>query len=188
MEQEIDLRPYIAALLRRWKLIVALASLSTVAAIVFTLLQPRLPTATAEAIIIPTSSRITLDERFVTGEAPAQSSVALQRQALLGLARSHTIEARVLEQLPASMRPANYEPGLLLEQMNVRTEGDLMRFSASAATAAEALALAEAWGKSYDRWCVSFTHATQRGTTNSLNNSQHRNSATIACKASCSSL
>jgi capsular polysaccharide biosynthesis protein len=149
MEQEIDLRPYINAVLRRWKIIVGITCLTTIAAIIYTLLQPRLPSVSANALIIPTSSRVTLDQRFVTGEAPAQTNINLQRQALLALANSNAVEEEVRKALPREMLPDMDEAGAILSMVNVRNDGDLIAFTVSAETEEQALAIAEQWGKTY---------------------------------------
>ena len=147
MEEEIDLRPYLIALLRRWPLIIGLAAGVGLILAALSFLSPRPIAATASVLIVPATSQIALDPRFPTRDATLLTNATFQRQALIGLATSSTLERRVAEQLPG----ANPAPGALLGQISVSSEGDLMQIVASGATEADALALAETWASTYER-------------------------------------
>lgn len=146
MEEEIDLRPYLMALFRRWPLILGLAAAVGVIVAVASYLSPRPITATASVLIVPATSQVALDPRFATRDATLLTNATFQRQALIGLATSTTLERRVAEQIATTAAP-----GTLLRQVDVSAEGDLMQVVASGATEAEALALAEAWASTYER-------------------------------------
>lgn len=146
MEKEIDLRPFLLAPLRRWKLIIGLVVLGIVLGIAFVVLQPRMSRASASLFIDPTIPQLTLDERFVNHDSTLVTNTGLQRQALVNLATSSTIEARVAERL--KIQP--YIPGSLLSRISVDATSDLVEITAYAASNAEASQLAEAWGRSYE--------------------------------------
>jgi capsular polysaccharide biosynthesis protein len=147
MEDEIDLRPYLLALLRRWQIIVGLALLLAVAAAVFVGLQPRVPQASADVLIASVSQQVNLDPRLANRDATLLTNVVYQRQALLGLATSNTLEARVANQLGMT----SFEPGALLGRVAVSNDGDLIQITARGTSGAEAAKLAEAWGRSYEQ-------------------------------------
>lgn len=147
MEEEVDLRPYLVALVRRWQLIVGLAVVVAIIAGVVALILPRPDTAAANILIVPATSQVALDDRFVTSEARLLTNQTLQRQALLGLAESSTLEQRVAEQIGGE----DSASGALLSQISVSSEGDLIKVVASGEDERGALALAEAWARAYER-------------------------------------
>jgi len=148
MDDEIDFRPYLGALMRRWKLLVGLACAVGLAAALVSLLLPRESAATASILIVPSTSQIALDPRFVTRDATLLTNAANQRQALLGLATSTTLEQRVAAEIGQA---AGIPAGELAAHISVDTDGDLIQITANAPADADAVALAEAWGRSYER-------------------------------------
>ncbi|MBK8985264.1 MAG: hypothetical protein IPM39_04155 [Chloroflexi bacterium] len=64
MEEEIDVRPYIEAVLKNWKWIVAVAVLTAVVAFIITSLSPPKYTATALVAVIKPGQLVQFDERF----------------------------------------------------------------------------------------------------------------------------
>jgi capsular polysaccharide biosynthesis protein len=150
MEEEIDLRPWLGAVLRRWRLVIGLATLMAFIAASVALVTPRPSQATVDVLIVPTSAQITLDQRFVSRDATMLTNATFQRQALLGLATSNELAQRVAAQSGATaVNPRDLEQ--LLGQITVRPQGDLIRITAQDETEAGALALAEAWGRGYER-------------------------------------
>lgn len=147
MEQEIDLRPYLWALLRGWKLIIGAALIAVAVAVVIVLLQPEQYEANAQLLIAPTTSQVTLDSRFETRESPLIANPTFQRQALFDLAKSPILEARVAEELGL----ATYEPGELLEQVEVSSTSDLISIAVSNPDPAAAAELADTWARTYER-------------------------------------
>ncbi|NJN16860.1 MAG: hypothetical protein HC822_11635 [Oscillochloris sp.] len=148
MNDEIDLRPYISALLRHVRLIFGLALLVAVVAAGAAILLPRGGQAMSTVLIIPAASQINLDSRFVTRDATMLTNVTFQRQALIGLAQSNAIATQVAAEIPAVAGMSTED---LLNRIQVAAEGDLLRITASAASDAEALELAESWGRNYER-------------------------------------
>lgn len=151
MEAELDLRPIFQAILRRWLLIIGVAVGLMVVVASIALVIPPLHSASADLLVIPTSSRITLDERFVTGDIAQISSPTLQREGLIALGTSNTLEALALANLPPETRAQYAAAGSLRSAIEVSAQGDLLRFVARAPTDEQASIVAETWAKSYQQ-------------------------------------
>lgn len=146
MEQEIDLRPYIQAVLRQWRVILGLLAIFCAIAVVNGLLSPRPATARGDLLLVSRTSQLALDPRFTERDATMFTNPVNQRQALIDLATSSALEARVAEELQI----VTYAPGQLLAAIRVSSNSDLLRISAVAPTVDEALTLAEAWTRTYE--------------------------------------
>jgi hypothetical protein len=145
MEQELDLRPYVTALLRRWRLILGVIAVGAIAAALLTLLQPPMHRARASVLIDPVTSQVVLDPRFTERDAFQVTNGATRRQALIALATSPVLEGRVNTALGEDA----VEPGDLLDQISVTADSDLLAITATNSNAEEALRLAELWGQAY---------------------------------------
>lgn len=127
-EDEFDLYPYILTLLKSWKLIVFLAFIAAVAALAFSLLQPR--TYSATSTIIGTYRRpvLTLSEEFST--ITNNGDVNNKQQAFLTIANSDAIALTVYEmfsdQLPDDMLLEDFK-----EQVEVSDQGDAIQITGS---------------------------------------------------------
>lgn len=146
MEQEIDLRPYVHAVARQWRLILGVALVAAMVAAAITMALPRPAVARGDVLVIARTSQLTLDPRFVDRDATMITNTGFQRQALIDLASSSALEARVAEQLGLS----SYRTGELLGRVSISSRSDLLRVEASAATPEEARRLADAWGSAYE--------------------------------------
>jgi uncharacterized protein involved in exopolysaccharide biosynthesis len=147
MEQEIDLRPYLWALLRSWKLMLGAVLVAVAAVVALVLLRPAQYESNAQLLIAPSTSQVTLDPRFETRESTLVTTPTFQRQALVDLAESPILEARVAEELGLT----SYEPGELLAQVRVSSTSDLISITVSDPDAAEAARIADVWARSYER-------------------------------------
>ncbi|MGB9632030.1 MAG: hypothetical protein ACPL8I_01755 [Chloroflexaceae bacterium] len=146
MEQEIDLRPYAQALLRRWRRVVIGVVAAVVIAAIITLIQPRANRASATVLIDPVIPQVVLDGRFTERDTGMFTNPITRRQALIDLATSRMLEARVLEQL----RQPDLKPGDLLRRVEVRATSDLLTITATGRDAADAGRLAQLWGQTYE--------------------------------------
>ena len=146
MEQEIDLRPYLQAIFRQWWLIVASMVVLGVVAAVWTTSSPRQAQARGDLLLVAQSTQLSLDPRFTERDSSMLTNAVNQRQALLDLASSSALEARVAQALGLS----SYHDGELLAKIKVTATSDLLRIGATAATDEEALRLAETWTHSYE--------------------------------------
>lgn len=146
MEYEIDLRPYLQALLRRWYIIAAIALGCALLAAVLTVRQPVIHQATADVLIVSSSPQLRLDERYITRDATVVTGASQQRQALIDLATSGVLERRVARELGEE----DAVPGSLLAKIQVTSASDLLRVTASAQDDAPAAELAETWARTYE--------------------------------------
>ncbi|MCS6880091.1 MAG: hypothetical protein RMK84_04255 [Oscillochloridaceae bacterium] len=146
MEQEIDLRPYAQAVLRRWRWIALAVLAAVVVAAIITMTQPRLSRARASVLIDPVISQVVLDGRFTERDTGMFTNASTRRQALIDLASSPVLEARVLEQLGQP----DLQSGDLLPRVEVRATSDLLTITATGTDAAEAGRLAQLWGQTYE--------------------------------------
>jgi capsular polysaccharide biosynthesis protein len=148
MEQEIDLRPYIAALLRRWRLIIGVAVLAALLVSGILMMQPRAYTYTAQILFTPQQSQLQFDNRFVTGNDPL-NAVPNRSQVLSDLASNYTLEARVLPNLPPDLIADDFTTGNLISKISVSSNGDLIRISTTSDDPQEAEILLNIWVEEY---------------------------------------
>jgi capsular polysaccharide biosynthesis protein len=145
MEEEIDLRPYIAAVLRRWRLIVLIVALAVAVAVIVVLMRPQEHTASGDVLILPSRSQLAFDERYVTSNTILGTDITSRRQALLALADSPALEEAARAKLPTP----NSAQGLLASRIRVGTDGDLLHIEANAADDQSAQQIAAAWTEAY---------------------------------------
>ncbi len=149
MEEEIDLRPYLVAVIRRWRLVVVSIVMVGIVAVLLAMILFRSHTATADILIAPVRSQVSFDSRFVTTD-PFQYAAATSRQETFkSLANSLLLEQRVLPQLPPELIPETYKPGALASDVDVKVMGDLLRLSFSAADPQNANTLIEIWSRTF---------------------------------------
>lgn len=149
MEQEIDLRPYILAIVRRWRMIVLIMLAAALITGIFASLRPPTQAASATLMILATNSEMRFDQRFVTANDSPFTNPATQREALIALASSSTIEAQARANLPDDLRTQLPDTGDFARRMNVQTSGDLLRITAKDADVQRANTLVETWAQAY---------------------------------------
>ncbi len=147
MDQEIDLRPHLIALLHRWRLLVictiGLAVITGATSLTLALI---FRTASADVLIIPSSSRVTLDPRFqTTSDNQATNPVSL-RQGLVNLASSYIL----VEQVAKDLGDPEVTIDKLYQQVKILPDGDMIRISVSNANSDLALQIVKVWGKTYE--------------------------------------
>jgi hypothetical protein len=149
-EQDIDLRPYLRLLLRRWRLIAAAALLVGGLLGVQTFRAPRTATATSSLLLVTISSSVNLDDRFATRESPGFSNSISQRDGLRAIALNAIVEAPAAALLTEQgLLPDSYRPGSLLRRITVSNDGDLVQITARDSDQAFAAALADAWARAF---------------------------------------
>jgi len=155
VEEEIDLREYVAVLIRHWKWIAALAILAAVVAFVVSLLMP--PTYEAEAAIAVvrvrtdvtfTSQMVTLSEDELANRA---MDVNARRTALVALATSNDVAVQVLDEIGDRLEPDERNVLDLLATVEASNEGDLISIKVRHGDPNTAAATANAWARSYER-------------------------------------
>jgi hypothetical protein len=152
VNEEIDLRPFIRSILARWWMVVLLAGGAALVGVLIALSTPQVAVGRSDVLIISTTSQLNLDPRFTTRDATLLTNANFQRQALISLASSSAVEQSVAAELVAqghlAVAPA---PGALVSRIRVTNQGDLIIISASDSDAGDALILAEAWARAYER-------------------------------------
>ncbi len=154
MDQEIDLRdlrPFLVALLRRWRLFIicaiGLAFITGTIQLARTLI---FRSASADILIVPSSSQVNLDPRFQTTNSNQASNPTDLRQGLLSLASNRTLAEKVVKDLGVP----DLTEDELNQQIKVLTDGDLLRISVSNKSADLALQIVQAWSKAYENLVI----------------------------------
>jgi uncharacterized protein involved in exopolysaccharide biosynthesis len=151
MDQEIDLRPYFVAVIRRWRLLLVCMCGLMIIGTATPLIFGRGRSASASVLIVPITSQVTLDPRFQTTNGNQATTPAAQRQALISLASSQTVARQVIEQVsPGSGEGSNDTVERLISQIQVSSSSDLLQITVNDPDPAIALKLANAWGQVYE--------------------------------------
>lgn len=147
---EIDLRPYVVALFRRWYVIALVTALAALAAwgISQTLPIAYSATATVAISIQQTGTQVGVNEPVLDIET---IDVVSRRQAVVALAQIDAVESRLPADAVAQAAIPGYRTGMLLNRNRIETRasGDLLFISASAPSAQQAKVLADAWATTY---------------------------------------
>ncbi len=150
MEQEIDVRQYIVAILRRWPWIVACALLAALIAFSVSMAMPKTYRATASMLVFirQTGSQVGANDPVLKIET---IDVAARRQGLIALAESETIEAQLPSDITQRAVAAPYRPGMIVQRelIEATAQGDLLEIEATAGSPEQAQALANAWADTY---------------------------------------
>ncbi|MEI7772097.1 MAG: Wzz/FepE/Etk N-terminal domain-containing protein [Chloroflexales bacterium] len=148
MEQEIDLRPYLVAVLRHWRMIIICTLALALAGVASSALAKPSQRANADVLVIPATSQITLDPRYQTTYGSSNvSNPTAARQALINLVTSRL----VVEQVATTLGEVDTTADTLSQQVKVTSTSDLLQITVSDADPARALKIAEAWGKAYEQ-------------------------------------
>jgi capsular polysaccharide biosynthesis protein len=145
---DIDLRPYLLAVAQRWYWIILAALLAAGTVAIISMQLPKTYTATASLVLFirQTGSQVGVNESIISVET---IDIGARRQGLLALAASSVVEAQLRPEDVQRVAPAGYQPGMLTEQINVDSDGDLINISAEAPSPEQAQALADTWAGTY---------------------------------------
>ena len=146
MEDEIDLRKYIAVLGRHWKLIAIITGTAVIVATLVSFLSPPIYEATSSLLITKVRAEIVLVPEYRTA---AQQDSSSMRQALLALAKSPAVANQVIKQLGNELEPHEQKTSKMLAKIEVSSEGDLIRITAKSNNPQRAVTIANAWAESY---------------------------------------
>jgi capsular polysaccharide biosynthesis protein len=163
-DDTIDLRVYVAVLMRWWKEIVLIGLLFGVVAgggyWLLDLSRENFYESSADVAILRTVSEVTLDERFITtAETPAAAAAATRRNALIALAKSPAIALDVIEELGDQLPEELRNPATLITRINVAMatvngrsgDSDLIRIFATTRYPDLSAAIATSWAQAYVR-------------------------------------
>ncbi|MBC7264796.1 MAG: hypothetical protein H5T64_10655 [Chloroflexi bacterium] len=144
MEEEIDLREYVAVLVKHWKAIVAVTAVAAIAALVVSLLLP--PTYEATAICVATKPKYQM--QF---DPKIQSLVDLQvpSKAYAALAKNAELERGIIETLGAALLPQERTIEGLQCMLTVSTPTDpsVIQLKARSSDPQKAALLANTWAE-----------------------------------------
>ena len=137
MEDEIDLRQYIAVLLKHWKLIVIITVLAGAVALVVGLLTPQ---------VFEAKSRVSI----LKGDAVL----------LLSLAKSNSIADEVGKQAALNFKSTDLTAGKILAAVQAKQQGALIEFTAQYPDPAKAAFIANGWAEQYAAYVDNFFRMT----------------------------
>jgi len=126
MENEIDLRQYIAVLFKHWKLIAILTVLAGAVALAVVLLTPQ---------VYEARSRVSI----LKGDAAL----------LLSLAKSNNIADKVGKEAAVNFKSADLTAGKILSAVQAKQQGAMIEFTAQFGDPAKAAFIANGWAEQY---------------------------------------
>ncbi len=152
MEEEIDLRPYITAVIKRWYWIVGAAILSAAIAFIFTSIASPVYEAKASIAIIRSRTDVSFDPRIRTlSEDELESLNAnARREALLSLVKSNDIAVLVLNEVRNLLGDEEQKISSLLEMVTTSSDGDLIHIVVAHQNPEVAARIANAWANNFE--------------------------------------
>lgn len=145
---EIDLRPFLFSLLRRWRWVFGAAILGAGVVAAIILVQPRNYEATALLLFEGERTQLALDERIVAADSVLSDRFS-RRSAWIALAQSDAMIRLLPPEVVEEVLPDNITQEELSDYISVTTEGDLIELSAIGTTPEKAQLLANTWGRVY---------------------------------------
>jgi uncharacterized protein involved in exopolysaccharide biosynthesis len=144
-EDEIDLRPYILAIIKYWWLIILLAAVAGISALVFSLIQAREFQATTTVLLTRSRATLSLAEQFPTISEPVDANARMD--SLVSIAFSDGIASQALNALDGKLAAQfeNYDD--FKESVEVSSEGDLLLITATAQDPELAVEMANEWAR-----------------------------------------
>lgn len=145
MEEEIDLRPYIEAIVKRWYWIVGVALLAAIVAFIVTSLTPPTYKATALVAVVAPRDVVQFDARI------RETTTTQPLRAFPQLALSDQVLQSLLEQQPI----AGVDTAQELRNSLSAAAGDdtsIIQLAATSQKPAEAAALVNAWATVFVNW------------------------------------
>jgi uncharacterized protein involved in exopolysaccharide biosynthesis len=150
-EEEIDLRPYIQALIEKWYWVVGTAVVAAVIAFVASSLTPPTYEAETAVAIVRTRTDITFDPRIVTEDEAFARDQNARRTALVALVTSTDVIEAVLADMGDQIEPNQRRVNALRNMVTAVSDGDLIRIRVRHGQSATAADLANSWGRQYER-------------------------------------
>jgi uncharacterized protein involved in exopolysaccharide biosynthesis len=143
-EDEIDLRPYILALIHNWWRITLVAVVFTSVALGFSVLQAREYIATATILLTRSQASLNLAEQFPTVRENIYDPVS-RMNALLTIAQSDAIALETLDSVSDKLPADERELEAIKDQVEVADRGDSILVSAFAQNPELAAEIANTW-------------------------------------------
>jgi uncharacterized protein involved in exopolysaccharide biosynthesis len=152
--EEVNIRPYIELLVRRWWIILGIVVVLAVLAFVGTrlLLQDSFQ-ARAAVAIVRARTDVTFDPRIETlfDEELASVDRNARRDALIALVKSPDVATGVLEEIGDQLPPEQRSVGNISDMVEADNQGDLIQIAVTAEDRETAALVANTWAKNYVR-------------------------------------
>jgi uncharacterized protein involved in exopolysaccharide biosynthesis len=141
---EIDLRPYILAILKNWWLIAAVMVIFAAIGFGYTMTRPRGYQAAATLVLTRTRTTLALADRFPTVSEPVDPRA--RQDAIITIAQSEALAQAVAKKMGNAL-PKDISPKDLIKKIDITVKGDAMIVTADGDDPAQAAALANAWSQ-----------------------------------------
>ena len=152
MEEEIDLRPYIKALIRSWYWIVAAAVVAGGAALGLRSLLPDVYEAQSAVAIVRERTDVSFATSIETQEDVLGSrDVRSRLDALVALVTSPDVATQVVAEISDELAEEDKDTFELLEKVEASNTGDLILITVSHRDPRMAARIANAWAQMYER-------------------------------------
>ena len=131
-DDEIDLRPYLRALVYRWWWIVLAGVILAVIAIVISLALPQKYESSATFLLTRKSSTLSLSNQFPT--VTEGTDVNIRATTILTIAQGDFIATTVMQKLQNEFPSEDFKLDILKESVTFTTKGEAFVITASAPT------------------------------------------------------
>jgi len=144
-DDEIDLRPYINAIRKKWWLIALVTILTASAALIYGLIQVRNYEASATILLTRTRTSLELANQFPTINEPIDSRSRMD--AMLEIAGSDALLLQAMDDIHVQYPDNGILREALASAVEITSSGDTIKITASNEDPAYAAAIANAWAE-----------------------------------------
>jgi uncharacterized protein involved in exopolysaccharide biosynthesis len=144
-DDEIDLRPYIFALRKKWWLIAIVTVLTAGAALVYSVLQVRNYESSATILLSRSRASLSLANQFPTVNEPIDSRSRMD--AMLAIAGSDNLVMQTLEDVHQEYPDNGIEREALRSAVGITSSGDTIEVTATHSNPLYAAVIANAWAQ-----------------------------------------
>jgi len=160
MEDEIDLRQYIAVLLRHWKLIVIITAVAGVVALAVGLLTPQLYEAKSRVSILKGDAALLLPDGTLQDGGGIQIVSKAYGDLLLSLAKSNKIADEVVGEASGDVKFNGLTAGKIMAAVQAKQQGNSIEFTVQYSDPAKAAFIANAWARQYAAYVDNYFRST----------------------------
>ncbi len=150
-DDEINLKPYLLGILRRWYVVLLVALLGATAAMIMANLGPDSYSATATVLAFGERPNFQFDPRYSTSNVFVLDRYS-RREGLKELVINPAIESQIPPEVIAQLELDEYKLGDLTGRISAETNADIITISASGKSPENAQLLANAWAKAYVKY------------------------------------
>jgi uncharacterized protein involved in exopolysaccharide biosynthesis len=141
-DDEIDLRPYIFALRRRWWLIALITTIAAGAAFAFTIIRDQKYEASATILLTRRRTSLSIADQFPTINEPIDNRSRME--AMIAIAGSDALMLQALDDIHAEHPDNGLERGEFKEAVEISSTGDTIKIAATYTDPVYAAAIANA--------------------------------------------